>query len=188
VTTPTEESVRRSMAIQMILHKEFGMLKNENPNQGAFIIEELTDLVEKAVLEEFRRISFRGGVLGAMEKQYQRNKIQEESLYYEELKHSGAYPIIGVNTYINENSDAGLYDRMEVRRAEPAEKQGQLDNLKAFEERNKDKAPAALASLRKVILSNGNIFEELLTTVRYVSLGRITNLLNDVGGKYRRNM
>jgi len=188
VTTPTEESVRRSMAIQLILNKEFGMLKNENPNQGSFIIEELTDIVEKAVLEEFRRISFRGGVLGAMEKQYQRNKIQEESLYYEELKHSGAYPLIGVNTFINENPDQSLYDTMEVRRAAPEEKQSQLDNLKAFEERNSDKTKEALQALKRVILSNENIFAELLNAVRYASLGQITNLLYEVGGKYRRNM
>ncbi len=188
VTTPTEESVRRSMAIQMILNKEFGMLKNENPNQGSFVIEELTDIVEKAVLEEFRRISFRGGVLGAMEKQYQRNKIQEESLYYEELKHSGAYPLIGVNTYINENPDENVYDTMEVRRATPEEKQSQLDNLKAFEERNSDKTKEAIQSLKRVILSNENIFAELLNTVRYASLGQITNLLYEVGGKFRRNM
>jgi len=188
VTTPTEESVRRSMAIQLILNKEFGMLKNENPNQGSFIIEELTDLVEKAVLEEFRRISFRGGVLGAIEKQYQRNKIQEESLCYEELKHSGAYPLIGVNTYLNENPDQSLYDTMEVRRATPEEKQSQLDNLKAFEQRNADKTQEALQALKRVILSNENIFQELLNTVRCASLGQITNLLYEVGGKYRRNM
>ncbi|KPK76905.1 MAG: methylmalonyl-CoA mutase [Phycisphaerae bacterium SM23_30] len=188
VTTPTEESVRRSMAVQLILNKEFGMLKNENPNQGAFIIEELTDLVEKAVLEEFRRISYRGGVLGAMEKQYQRNKIQEESLYYEELKHNGTYPIIGVNTFINENPDVTRYDQMEVRRATPQEKRQQLENLKSFEEKNRDKAPRALQSLKKVILSGENIFEELLTAVRYASLGQITHLLYEIGGKYRRNM
>ena len=188
VTTPTEDSVRRSMAIQMILEKEFGMLKNDNPNQGAFIIEAMTEMVEKAVLEEFRRISFRGGVLGAMEKQYQRNKIQEESLNYEELKESGAYPIIGVNTFINENPDAKRYDTMEVSRAEPEEKRRQLKNLKRFEERNKGKAEEALDSLRRVILSDRNIFEELLNTVRYASLGQITNLLYEAGGRYRRNM
>ena len=188
VTTPTEESVRRASAIQLILAKEFGMLKNENPNQGAFIIDELTDLVEQAVLDEFRRISFRGGVLGAMEKQYQRNKIQEESLYYEELKDTGAYPIIGVNTFINENPDATRFDAMEVRRATPQEKRRQLKDLKKFEKRNADTAPAALESLKKVILGGGNIFAELLTTVRHASLGQITNLLYEVGGKYRRNM
>jgi len=188
VTTPTEQSVRRAMAIQMILTREFGMLKNENPNQGAFVIEELTDLAEKAVLEEFRRLSFRGGVLGAMEKQYQRNKIQEESLQYEELKHSGAYPIVGVNTFINPNPDANIYDRMEVRRATPQEKRNQLDNLKDFQARNKGQAEQALRSLRDAVLRGGNIFEELLNTVRYLSLGRITSLLYDLGGKYRRNM
>jgi methylmalonyl-CoA mutase len=188
VTTPTEESVRRSIAIQLILAKEFGLLKNENPNQGAFIIEELTDLVERAVLEEFRRISRRGGVLGAMEKQYQRSKIQEESLYFEELKHSSAYPIIGVNTYLSEDPDQNLYDKMEVRRATPEEKEQQLENLKKFEDRNGDKVEEALGSLKRVALSGGNIFEELLDTVQYVSFGKITNLLYEVGGRYRRNM
>ena len=187
ITTPTEESVRRSVAIQLILAKEFGILKNENPNQGSFLIEELTDLVEEAVLEEFHRISRRGGVLGAMEKQYQRNKIQEESLYYEELKHSGAYPIIGVNTFINEDADRSDYDRMEVRRATAEEKERQLENLKGFEERNKGQAEEALRALKEVALKGGNIFAELLNTVRHVSLGRITNLLYEVGGKYRRN-
>jgi methylmalonyl-CoA mutase len=187
VTTPTEASVRRAMAIQMIVSKEFGMCKNENPNQGSFIIEELTDLVETAVLEEFRRISFRGGVLGAVEKQYQRSKIQEESLYYEELKHSGAYPIIGVNTYTKEGLE-NPYDNMEVRRATKEEKEKQLNNLKAFEERNADKEKAALESLEKVILKGENVFEELLNTVQYVSLGKITGLLYKVGGKYRRNI
>lgn len=187
VTTPTEESVRRSMAIQMILAKEFGMLKNENPNQGSFIMEELTDLVEEAVLREFDRISRRGGVLGAMETQYQRSKIQEESMYYESLKQSGEYPIIGVNTYLPEEAD-NPYDKMEITRASEEEKQSRLKELNDFKERNKDKAEEALAKLREVALNGGNIFEELLNTVEYVSMGTITNVLYEIGGKYRRGM
>ena len=186
VTTPTKESVHRSIAIQLILSKEFGLLKNENPNQGSFIIEELTDLVEEAVLEEFKRISYRGGVLGAMEKQYHRSKIQEESLYYEELKHTGAYPIIGVNTFVTKDG-TNAYDRMDVRRATKAEKEQQLNCLKKFEMKNHQKAKVALETLRDTALSGGNIFEELLNTVQYASLGQITNLLYEVGGKYRRN-
>lgn len=188
VTTPTEESVRRSMAIQLILSKEYGLMKNENQNQGAFIIEELTDLVEEAVLQEFRRISHRGGVLGAMEKQYQRSKIQEESLFYEELKHSGEFPIVGVNTFLKEDDQDNYYDNMQVQRASNEDKTSQLDALSAFEKRNEDEGRKALASLRDVALKNGNIFEELLNAVQYLSLGQITNLLYDIGGKYRRNM
>ncbi len=187
VTTPTEESVRRAMAIQIIVAKEFGMMKNENPLQGAFVIEELSELVEKAVLEEFRRLSIRGGVLGAMEKQYQRSRIQEESLYYEELKHQGKYPVVGVNLFVKPGR-AEDYDIMEVRRASPEEKQEQLLRLKAFEEKNRVRAYQALESLKKTVIMNGNIFDELLNTVRYASLGQIMNLLFELGGKYRRNM
>jgi methylmalonyl-CoA mutase len=187
ITTPTRESVRRAVAIQLILQKEFGLLKNENPNQGSFIIEELTDLTEKAVLQEFRRIASRGGVLGAMERQYQRSKIQEESLNYEELKGSGAYPVIGVNTFVREDAKSD-YDAMEVRRASAEEKESQLAHLAEFEKRNAVKAPEALESLRRVILKGGNIFEELLNTVQAVSLGKITRLLYEMGGRYRRNM
>jgi len=187
VTTPTEESVRRSMAIQLILSKEFGMLKNENPNQGSFIIEELTDLVEEAVLDEFNRISRRGGVLGAMETQYQRSKIQEESMYYEYLKQSGEYPIIGVNTFINENPP-NLYDNMKITRTTDEEKLQRLEEVAKFKEKHKDKVEDALNRLRDVALSNGNIFEELLNTVEYATMGQITKVLYEVGGKYRRGM
>jgi isobutyryl-CoA mutase len=187
VTTPTEESVRRSMAIQMILSKEFGMLKNENPNQGSFIIEELTDLVEEAVLQEFDRLSIRGGVLGAMETQYQRSKIQEESMYYETLKQSGEYPIIGVNTYLNEHP-ANPYDHMEITRATEEEKQERLSDLAEFKKLHKDKEAESISKLKEIAINGGNIFEELLNTVEHVSMGTITNVLYEIGGKYRRGM
>ncbi len=187
VTTPTEESVRRSMAIQYILSKEFGMLKNENPNQGSFIIEELTDLVEEAVLMEFNRLSMRGGVLGAMETQYQRSKIQEESMYYEMLKQSGEYPIIGVNTYINENAE-NPYDTMKITRSTDEEKDERLRDLKAFKDKHAGEEESYLHRLKEVALNGGNIFEELLNTVEHVSMGTITNVLYDIGGKYRRGM
>ncbi len=187
VTTPTEESVRRSMAIQQILTKEFGMLKNENPIQGSFFIKWLTDEVEKAVLEEFSRLSRRGGVLGAMETQYQRSKIQEESLHYESLKHSGAYPIIGVNTFLNPNTKDN-YENMQVIRADATEKNKRLEEIKLFKSKNVNKAPQALENLRKVALNGGNIFEELLNTVQYATMGEISNLLYEIGGKYRRGM
>lgn len=187
VTTPTEESVRRSMAIQMILSKEFGMLKNENPNQGSFIIEELTDLVEEAVLQEFDRLSIRGGVLGAMETQYQRSKIQEESMYYETLKQTGEYPIIGVNTYLNENP-SNPYDHMEITRASEEEKQERLADLAEFKKIHKDKESEAISRLKETAINGGNIFAELLNTVEHVSMGTITNVLYEIGGKYRRGM
>lgn len=187
VTTPTEESVRRSMAIQMILTNEFGMLKNENPIQGSFIVEYLTDLVENAVLEEFNRISRRGGVLGAMETQYQRSKIQEQSMYYEYQKQTGEYPIIGVNKFVNENPE-NLYDQMTITRASDEEKKDRLNSLEKFKLVNKDKVCAALDKLKNVALNNGNIFEELLNTVECASLGQITNTLYEIGGKYRRGM
>ncbi len=187
VTTPTEESVRRSMAIQMILSKEFGMLFNENPNQGSFIIEELTNLVEEAVLIEFDNLSRRGGVLGAMETQYQRSKIQEQSLYYESLKQTGEYPIIGVNTYIRENAE-NPYEHMEITRASEEEKQERLAELGKFKNEHNEFKARLLDRLREVAISNGNIFEELLNTVEHVSMGEITNLLYEIGGKYRRGM
>jgi methylmalonyl-CoA mutase len=187
VTTPTEESVRRSMAIQYILSKEFGMLKNENPNQGSFIMEELTDLVEEAVLMEFNRISRRGGVLGAMETQYQRSKIQEESLYYESMKQSGEYPIIGVNIFTRDDADSP-YDTMQITRSTVEEKDDRLDDLKNFHDLHKDETAEALKRLRNVALTNGNVFEELLNTVEHCSMGQITQLLYDIGGKYRRGM
>ncbi|MEK9197395.1 fused isobutyryl-CoA mutase/GTPase IcmF [Ureibacillus sp. 179-F W5.1 NHS] len=189
ITTPTEESVRRAMAIQMIITKEHGLSKNENPLQGAFIIEELTDLVEQAVLEEFERINDRGGVLGAMETQYQRGKIQEESMYYEHLKHSGELPIIGVNTYLNPNPpSAEDIDSMDIARASKEEKELQITNLQSFQERHKEECEASLNKLKETALSGGNIFEQLMETVRVASLGQITKALYEVGGQYRRNM
>ncbi|MER1999879.1 MAG: fused isobutyryl-CoA mutase/GTPase IcmF, partial [Lysinibacillus sp.] len=189
ITTPTEESVRRAMAIQMIITKEHGLTKNENPLQGAFIVEELTDLVEQAVLDEFDRINDRGGVLGAMETQYQRGKIQEESMHYEHLKHSGTLPIIGVNTYLNPNpaSEADI-DSMEIARASTEEKDLQITNLEAFWQQHASESEAALRRLQQVAMSGGNIFEELMSTVQVASLGQITKALYEVGGQYRRNM
>ncbi|MED4969097.1 fused isobutyryl-CoA mutase/GTPase IcmF [Parageobacillus toebii] len=189
ITTPTEESVRRAMAIQLIITKEFGLAKNENPLQGSFIIEELTDLVEEAVLKEFERLNDRGGVLGAMEMQYQRGKIQDESMYYEMKKHSGELPIIGVNTYLNPNppSEEEL-NNIQLARATYEEKELQIKNLRGFQERNKDKVDAALERLKQVAISGGNIFEELMETVKVASLGQITRALYEVGGQYRRNM
>ncbi|WP_177184386.1 fused isobutyryl-CoA mutase/GTPase IcmF [Psychrobacillus sp. OK032] len=189
ITTPTEESVRRAMAIQMIITKEHGLSKNENPLQGAFIIEELTDLVEEAVLSEFDRINDRGGVLGAMETQYQRGKIQEESMYYEMKKHTGELPIIGVNTYLNPNpATAEDIDNMEIARATTEEKESQITNLRSFQGKHATEASIALAQLKQVAVTGGNIFEELMTTVQKASLGQITNALYEVGGQYRRNM
>ncbi|PKL86106.1 MAG: methylmalonyl-CoA mutase [Ignavibacteriae bacterium HGW-Ignavibacteriae-1] len=187
VTTPTEESVRRSMAIQLILSKEFGMLKNENPIQGAYIFEELTELVEEAVLMEFRRLSRRGGVLGAMETQYQRSKIQEESMYYEYMKQSGDFPIIGVNTFLN-SSDDNPYEKMQIIRTSDEEKMQRLSEVHGFKERNADKVEAALKNLIEVAISGGNIFAELLNTVQYATMGQITAVLYKIGGKYRRGM
>lgn len=189
ITTPTEESVRRAMAIQMIITKEHGLTKNENPLQGAFIIEELTDLVEEAVLQEFERINDRGGVLGAMETQYQRGKIQDESMYYEMKKHSGELPIIGVNTYLNPNPPSEEeIDKMELARATKAEKETQISNLEAFKGKNKDQSEEALNRLKETAVSGGNIFAELMETVKYASLGQITRALYEVGGQFRRNM
>jgi methylmalonyl-CoA mutase len=187
ITTPTEESVRRAMAIQLITSKEFGPLYNENPNQGSFLIEELTDLVEEAVLMEFENISRRGGVLGAMETQYQRSKIQEESLYYEYMKQSGEYPLMGVNTFLSENP-GNYYESIEITRASDEEKQVRLEQLTEFKEKNKTKSEEALSNLKKVCLSGGNVFDELLTTVQYCSMGDITRVLYEVGGKYRRGL
>ncbi|HEY2970535.1 MAG TPA: methylmalonyl-CoA mutase family protein, partial [Casimicrobiaceae bacterium] len=187
ITTPTEESVRRAMAIQLIINREWGLGKNENPNQGSFIIEELTDLVEEAVLKEFEAISERGGVLGAMETGYQRGKIQEESLYYEHKKHDGSYPIIGVNTFRSKHGDA-VPKKLELARSTEEEKQSQLKRLADFHARNAKVAPAALERLKRVVLENGNVFAELMKTVRVCSLGQITKALFEVGGEYRRSM
>ena len=189
ITTPTSESVRRALAIQLIINREWGLAVNENMNQGSFIFEQLTDLVEEAVLMEFDRITERGGVLGAMETGYQRSKIQEESLYYEMLKHTGRLPIIGVNTFRDPDAaDDHLSESIELARATEGEKQSQLNRLAEFKKRHERKAPAALQRLQKTALSGGNIFEELMETVRVCSLGQITQALYDVGGKYRRNM
>ncbi|NCP04548.1 MAG: methylmalonyl-CoA mutase, partial [Deltaproteobacteria bacterium] len=189
ITTPTEESVRRAMAIQMIINKELGMARNENPLQGAFIIEELTDLVEEAVLCEFERINQRGGVLGAMETQYQRTKIQDESMLYEHRKHTGELPIIGVNTYIDPRADEeGYRIPGELARSTEEEKQHQLTNLRAFQVAHAAEAPAALQRLRQAAVSGGNIFAELMETVKVASLGQISGALYEVGGQYRRNM
>lgn len=187
ITTPTEESVRRAMAIQLIINRELGTAKNENPNQGSFLIEELTDLVEEAVLTEFDRITERGGVLGAMERMYQRNKIQEESLYYETLKHTGEYPIVGVNTFLNKKGSPTIIPN-EVIRSTTEEKEQQIKNLRAFWKRNENRSLEMLARLKKVAINNGNLFEELMETVKYCSLGQITHALYEVGGQYRRNM
>ena len=190
VTTPTEESVRRAMAIQLILGQEFGLLKNENALQGSFIVDELTDLVEEAVLKEFERLDARGGVLGAMETQYQRGKIQEESLTYEHLKHSGELPLVGINTFEDPTTLGDDWEppEPELRRATPAEKQGQLDSVARFQAAHADSAPEALARLKQVALSGGNVFGELMNTVRVATLGQITNALYQVGGEYRRNL
>lgn len=189
ITTPTEESVRRAMAIQMIITKEHGLTKNENPLQGAFIIDELTDLVEEQVLQEFERINDRGGVLGAMETQYQRGKIQDESMYYEMRKHTGELPIIGVNTYLNPNPPSeDDMNNMELARATKEEKETQIQNLRSFQERNKEKTEEALKRLKETAVSGGNIFAELMETVKSASLGQITRALYEVGGQYRRNM
>jgi methylmalonyl-CoA mutase len=187
VTTPTDESVRRAMAIQLIINREWGLAKNENPNQGSFIIEELTDLVEEAVLQEFEAMASRGGVLGAMETGYQRGKIQEESLYYEHKKHDGSYPLIGVNTFRNPNIRAEP-EALELARSTDAEKRSQLERLHAFWARHQEQAPAILERLRRVVIENGNTFEVLMEAVRYCSLGQITQTLYEVGGRYRRNM
>ncbi len=187
ITTPTEESVRRAMAIQLIINRELGTAKNENPIQGSFFIEELTDLVEEAVLAEFERITERGGVLGAMERMYQRNKIQEESLYYESLKHTGEYPIVGVNTFLNKNGSPTVIPA-EVIRSTTEEKEFQINTLEAFQHRHQIKRESALTQLKQVAVNNGNLFAELMETVKHCSLGEITHALYEVGGQYRRNM
>lgn len=187
ITTPTEESVRRAMAIQLIINRELGTAKNENPNQGSFLIEELTDLVEEAVMAEFNRISDRGGVLGAMERMYQRNTIQEESLYYERLKNHGDYPIVGVNTFLNKEGSPTIIPN-EIIRSTEEEKEAQIKNVEAFKAFHKDKSEEMLTRLKDVAVHNGNIFEELMETVKYCSLGQITHALYEVGGQYRRNM
>jgi methylmalonyl-CoA mutase len=188
VTTPTAESVRRAVAIQLIIGRELGLMRNENPLQGAYVIDYLTDLVEEAVLQEFERLSERGGVLGAMETVYQRSKIQEESLYYESLKHSGELPVVGVNTFENPNSEEASTRPNEVARSNEDEKQAQLRNLERFQGARPEKAREALARLQEVARCGGNVFAELMETVKYATLGQISNALFDVGGRYRRSM
>ncbi|MDA0276097.1 MAG: methylmalonyl-CoA mutase family protein, partial [Proteobacteria bacterium] len=187
ITTPTEESVRRAMAIQLVINKEWGLCRNENPNQGSFIIDELTDLVEEAVLKEFEAISSRGGVLGAMETGYQRGKIQEESMHYEHKKHDGSYPIVGVNTFRNPHGDTAP-QKVELIRSTEQEKQSQLKRLREFHQRNAKELPAMLERLRQAVMRDENVFAVLMDAVRVCSLGQITHALFEVGGQYRRNM
>ena len=175
------------MAIQLIINREWGLAKNENPNQGAFIVDELTELVEEAVLKEFEKIAERGGVLGAMETGYQRGKIQEESMHYEMLKHTGEYPIVGVNTFRNPHGDA-VVQSLELARSTDEEKQNQLKRLGEFHQRHAADAPAMLAKLQQAVIDNHNVFEVLMHAVRCCSLGQITNALFEVGGQYRRSM
>ncbi len=187
ITTPTEESVRRAVAIQLIINRELGLTKNENPLQGSFIIEELTDLVEEAVLLEFDRLSSRGGVLGAMERQYQRTKIQEESLYYEQEKEAGRYPVVGVNTFVSKEGSPFVIPK-ELIRSTDADKDRQIANVRAFRERNKDRARQALDDLQRVAVAGGNVFAQLMETAKVASLGQMSHALYEVGGRYRRNM
>jgi methylmalonyl-CoA mutase len=187
ITTPTEESVRRALAIQLIINKELGLNKNENPLQGSFVVEELTDLVEEAVLAEFERINSRGGVLGAMERQYQRTKIQEESLYYEQKKESGEYPVVGVNTFISKEGSPFVIPTQLIRASGEA-KDRQIANLRAFQERNQEAAAASLAELQRVAVHGENIFSQLMETAKVASLGQMSRALYEVGGQYRRNM
>ncbi len=187
ITTPTEESVRRAMAIQLVINREWGVAKNENPNQGAFVIDELTDLVEEAVLKEFEAIASRGGVLGAMETGYQRGKIQEESMHYEHKKHDGTYPIIGVNTFLNPKN-SGVATEIELARSTDDEKQSQLKRLTDFQQRNAGQSEAWIEKLKQAVIDNRNVFEVMMGAVRYCSLGQISNALYEVGGQYRRSM
>ena len=190
VTTPTAESVRRALAIQLVINEEWGLAMNENPNQGSFIIDELTDLVEAAVLEEFDRLADRGGVLGAMETGYQRGRIQDESLLYETRKHEGTLPIIGVNTFLapEGESDDEEHVEIELARSTDAEKESQLSRLAAFQDRNAADRPLALERLRQAAFAGENLFDVLMDAVRCCSLGEITHTLFEVGGRYRRNV
>jgi methylmalonyl-CoA mutase len=187
ITTPTEESVRRAMAIQLIINRELGLAKNENPLQGSFIIEELTDLVEEAVLSEFDRITERGGVLGAMETMYQRSRIQEESLYYETLKHTGEFPIIGVNTFLSSKGSPTIIPA-EVIRATEEEKKQQIDTVVNLQRKYQSESEVQIAKLQEAAIQNKNMFEQLMEATKYCSLGQITKALFEVGGQYRRNM
>ncbi|MBO0952193.1 methylmalonyl-CoA mutase family protein [Fibrella forsythiae] len=187
ITTPTEESVRRAMAIQLVINREFGLTKNENPLQGSFVVEELTDMVEEAVYQEFLAINERGGVLGAMERMYQRSKIQEESMYYETLKHNGQLPIVGVNTFLDPNGSPTVTPA-EVIRSTDEEKRAQVDNVRQFRERNADAAGVALQQLQQTALTGGNLFASLMEAAKVCSLGQLSQALYAVGGQYRRNM
>jgi methylmalonyl-CoA mutase len=187
ITTPTEESVRRALAIQLVINKEFGLSKNENPTQGSFVVEELTDLVENAVLAEFRAISERGGVLGAMERMYQRSKIQEESLYYETMKHDGTLPIIGVNTFLDPKGSPTITPP-EVIRATTEEKDYAIAARDAFWKRNAATAPRALSAVQRAALDNENVFTALMEACKVCTLGQLSGALYQVGGQYRRNM
>jgi len=187
ITTPTDESVRRALAIQLIINKEWGLAMNENPNQGSFIIDELTDLLEEAVLGEFERISERGGVLGAMETGYQRGKIQDESMYYEHRKHEGSLPIVGVNTFLNPDVLAET-GSIELSRSTEQEKQSQINRLATFKDAHKLESASALAKIKQAAIENDNIFAQLIDAVQYCSLGEISEALYEVGGQYRRNM
>jgi methylmalonyl-CoA mutase len=187
VTTPTAESVRRALAIQLIIDQEWGPSRNENPNQGGYFLEELTDLVEEAVLAEFDRLAERGGVLGAMETGYQRGRIQDESMLYEQRKHDGTLPIVGVNTFRNPNGEEAP-PVVELARSTDAEKEGQLTRVTGFRDRHADDRPAAIDRLRQAALSGDNLFAVLMDTVRVCSLGEITDALFEVGGRYRRNL
>jgi methylmalonyl-CoA mutase len=187
VTTPSEESVRRALAIQLIINREWGLAKNENPNQGAFIIEELTDLVEEAVLKEFERMADRGGVLGAMETGYQRGKIQDESMHYEMLKHDGSLPIIGVNAFRNPHPEPET-KHVELARSTPEEKQSQLRRLRDFHARHRQASGPVLERLKHAAIHNENVFAVMMDAVRCCSLGQITDALFEVGGRYRRSM
>ncbi|MDP1957251.1 MAG: methylmalonyl-CoA mutase family protein, partial [Rhodocyclaceae bacterium] len=187
ITTPTDASVRRAMAIQLIINREWGLAKNENPSQGAFVIDALTDLVEAAVLREFEAIADRGGVLGAMETGYQRGKIQEESLYYEQKKHDGSYPLVGVNTFLNPRG-SGAVGEIELARSTEEEKQSQITRLREFQARHAAACGPLLARLKQTVIENGNVFAVLVDAVRVASLGQISAALYEVGGQYRRSM
>ncbi len=187
ITTPTEESVRRAMAIQLIINREFGLTKSENPLQGSFVVEDLTDLVEEAVYQEFLRLDERGGVLGAMERMYQRTQIQEESMYYETLKHNGDLPLMGVNTFLDPAGSPTSIPA-EVIRSTDDEKSYAVSSCRAFQERNRNAATTALAALQETALSNGNIFGSLMEAAKVCTLGQLSNALYAIGGKYRRSM
>ena len=188
LTTPTEDSVRRAVAIQLIINRELGLNRNQNPWQGSYAIDYLTDMVEEAVYREFESIAARGGVLGAMETMYQRGKIQEESLYYETKKHDGSLPLIGVNTFLSGHDASEAHANVALIRSTEEEKQDQVAAVRAFQQRHAAEAPAALARLQRVAAAGGNVFAELMETVKVCSLGQVSRALYQVGGQYRRNV